>query len=206
MPSRHDPEGSPSPAADALPDTGPRLSPLLEGRDERQVRALEPWGGERAANVFATLVRHTDLFEVWSPFAYKLLMDSALTPRLRELVILRVSWRIASSYEWGHHVRLARRAGLADEEIEALATPDPKLDSAFERTLAAATDELLADDEISAATWSGLGPELTAEQRVELVFLVGGYRMLASALRTLGVAAERPLPPLGHSSVPADSM
>ena len=184
--------------------TEPRLAPVGNGGDARQSRALKPWGGERAANVFATMVRHVDLFEVWSPFAHKLLLESAFSDRHREIVILRVSWRTASTYEWGHHVRMARRSGLSDAEIESLAAPDPGLATPIERALVAATDELLDSDEVSDATWGELEGEFSSEQLVELLFLVGGYRMLAMALKTLRVSAERTLPPLGRSSVDDD--
>jgi alkylhydroperoxidase family enzyme len=197
--------GSKQPPADDTVNQAPHLAPLIDGRTERQARALEPWGSERAPNVFATLVRHIGLFEAWSPFAHKLLLDSALAPRHRELVILRVSWRIGSSYEWGHHVRIGLRAGLSYDEIESLATAEPGLGSALEAALVAATDELLDLDEMPRATWAVLERDLSSDQLVELLFLVGGYRMLAMALKTLGVAAERPLPPLGRSSVEGSS-
>ena len=51
-----------------------------------------------------------------------LLMKGNLSPRVREIVILRVAWRSGSTYEWGQHVRIGLDSGLAQHEIDALAT------------------------------------------------------------------------------------
>ena len=43
------------------------------------------------------------------------------------LVILRVAHRCACTYEWEHHVRLGRRAGLPPEQIELVVTMTSEL-------------------------------------------------------------------------------
>ncbi len=178
----------------------PRLVPAEpEDRDERTQRALAPWGGDKAANVFTTLVQHTDLFESWSPFARKLLWESELSDRHREMVILRIAWRTGSDYEWGQHVRIARRAEMSDREIELVAADPAAFADATDRYLMVATDELFDNDEIGDDTWRTLESLLTTEQLIEMVFLAGGYRMLAGALKTLKVQLDRPMPPLGAS-------
>jgi alkylhydroperoxidase family enzyme len=40
----------------------------------------------------------------------------------RELMILRIAARAQAAYEWDQHLRIARRAGLADETVLAAAT------------------------------------------------------------------------------------
>jgi alkylhydroperoxidase family enzyme len=154
--------------------------------------------------VFATVARHVELFEAWSPFAHKLLLDSSFAARPREIVILRVARRSGCAYEWGHHARIGLRSGLTEAEVESLATGEPWLADACERDLVLAVDELSDQDRISGDTWTRLTYALSEEQLVEPPFLVGGYRMLAGALNTLGVAPECPLPALGEatSSVP----
>ncbi|WP_016694368.1 carboxymuconolactone decarboxylase family protein [Rhodococcus rhodochrous] len=185
-----------------MSESQPRLSPLDPAQyDDRSAEALAPWGGDRAANVFKTLAHHIDLFEAWTPFAWRLLLESALTERQRELVILRVSWRVQSEYEWGHHVRIGRKAGLSDEEIIQAAEPSPVFADPIETAVVRATDELIDADEVSEATWSELATELSDNQLVELVLLAGSYRMLAGALKTLRVAPDRELAPLGAAVV-----
>ena len=68
----------------------------------------------RTYNVLATVVRHPDLLERWSAFAGHVLgPTSTLSPRDREILILRIGWLNRSEYEFGQHVLFARRAGLS---------------------------------------------------------------------------------------------
>jgi hypothetical protein len=61
------------------------------------------------------------------PYRYHIVGDSSLTPRHRELLILRTAVNCAASYEWEHHVIRGREAGLSDKEIERVKDgPDAK--------------------------------------------------------------------------------
>jgi 4-carboxymuconolactone decarboxylase len=141
-----------------------------------------------AGNALATLVRHPDLTAVYLPFNTYLLEASTLPARIRELVILRVAHVRSCTYEWGHHVDLASQAGISDEEIAAVQTGS--LTDTFDRTLIAAVDELHAASRIEADTWAALGTRLDDRQRMDLIFTVGGYGVLATALNTFGVELE----------------
>jgi hypothetical protein len=49
--------------------TGVRIAPVAPAdRSPLQRQLLEPVFGDRAANVFATLVTHPAMFEAWMPF------------------------------------------------------------------------------------------------------------------------------------------
>src|SRR5205085_7628567 len=102
--------------------TTPRIPPIAKEDvdSDSQTSGLLGMAGPMtgpASNIFTTLVRHPGLFRKWMPFGGKLLGGGKLPPRDRELLILRTGWRCRSEYEWGQHVRLARDAGLTDEEI-----------------------------------------------------------------------------------------
>ena len=45
---------------------------------------------------------------------------SKLDPRLRELAILQVGYLARSAYEYSHHVKLGREAGVTDDDIRAI--------------------------------------------------------------------------------------
>ena len=53
-----------------------------------------------------------------------------------------------------------------------------------------AVDDLTADYTVSEATWAELGQVFTDEQRMDLVFTIGGYLLLAMAVNTFGVQEE----------------
>ena len=61
-----------------------------------------------------------------------------------------------------------------------------------DRILLRATDELLATDDLADGTWTALRAAYDERRAIEIVMLVGHYRMLATALRTLRVQPDRP--------------
>src|SRR5438270_7899028 len=52
-------------------------------------------------------------------------LSSCLDARRREMVVLRVAHATGAGYEWAQHERLARHAGVTDQEIDAIATEEP---------------------------------------------------------------------------------
>ncbi|MCT9079610.1 carboxymuconolactone decarboxylase family protein [Streptomyces fulvoviolaceus] len=174
----------------------PRLSPLPDDQwDERTREALSSLLPRRLRNergagpAMATLARHPQLAEIFLPFSTYVLFHSTLPPRLRELATLRVARRRDCAYEWTSHLVLARQAGLTEAEIEAAGrgkAADP-LDS----LVLAAVDELEDDSTVSDRTWDALGEHLDERQRMDLVFTVGTYALLAMAFNTFGVLPDQ---------------
>src|SRR5215218_732307 len=82
------------------------------------VWALGRATGGRPLNIFTTLARHRGLFRRWLWFAGALMPGGKLPRRDSELVILRVADNSGCAYEWGHHERLGKRAGVSSEEVE----------------------------------------------------------------------------------------
>jgi alkylhydroperoxidase family enzyme len=175
----------------------PRVPPLPEAEWTDEQRAL--LGSEKnpmgPMNIFRTLIRHVELYRRFMKFGHQVLYKSSLTPRERELVILRVGWRCDSAYEFHQHTRIGRAVGLADDDVERIKRgPDADGWTAQERELLRAVDELRDDSFISDATWKALGARYDDKQLIDLVFLVGHYSMIAMALNSLGVQIEeRPL-------------
>lgn len=141
-----------------------------------------------AGNALATLVRHPDLARAFLRFNIHLLFRSTLPERVRELAILRVAHRRGSPYEWSHHVELGKRAGLIDADIAAVQSGDPV--DEFDRVVLMAVDELDEKSNVSDATWASLSERLDERQRMDLVFTVGCYALLAIAFNTFGVELE----------------
>lgn len=171
----------------------PRIPPLPEDQRDDQARELLEQAGARpsgASNIFATLVRHPGLFRRWLPFGGKLLAGK-LPPRDRELLILRTGWNCSSAYEWAQHVRIARTAGLGDDEIARVqGGPGAPGWSTADATLLRAADELHAGARISDATWAALAATYDERQMIEVPMLVGHYHLVAFTLNSLGVPVE----------------
>ena len=176
----------------------PRIEPLPEAEwSEEQRKLIQPmkdrWGF--VFNVLQTMIRNMPLFLAWSPLGTHLMDTSALSPRHRELLILRVAWRTRSEYEWGQHVVMSQSVGLSPEDFERIKSgPDAEGWEVFDATLLRATDELLDDTMLSDEVWSALANRLSDEQMTDLIFTVGHYKMLAMALNSLGVQRDPNVP------------
>jgi alkylhydroperoxidase family enzyme len=139
-------------------------------------------------NVFTTLARHPALYKAWLSFGGARL-DGTLPARDRELAILRTAYHSDSTYEWSHHTRIAREAGLTDLEIESIRQHDA-LWSVEDRLVLQVADDLHYAGDVTDATWAALCDRYDEARRIELVMLVAHYGMLALVLKTLRVQLE----------------
>jgi 4-carboxymuconolactone decarboxylase len=166
--------------------TAPRVTPVDFGSLTESQRAV---AGIGASNVILTLVRHPDLLKPWLNLAATLLLSTRLSPRARELTILRVALRTTCEYEWANHVLGALAAGATEGEIRALSDPSaawPDADAALLR----AVDDLCDDDCVSETTWAALTATRDEVEIIEILTLIGYYRMNAGLLNSLGVQTE----------------
>ena len=173
-----------------------RLPPLPADRWDDTVNTalkgmLPRWrrNPENAGTVLATLVRHPELTQAYLGFNVYILFNSTLSGRLRELMILRIATLTDCAYEVSHHKVLGREAGLTEEEIDAALRGEGLCDA--DRTALAAVDELESNARISDATWTALSDHFDEKQRMDLVFTVGSYRMLAMAINTFDIQLEQ---------------
>lgn len=169
----------------------PRVPPLTDEQIDPEIK--EQVGG-RILNIFRTLAHHPKLMKRWLVFGSHILTKSSLSPRDRELVILRVGWLCESGYEWAQHVVIGKAAGLSDEEIDRI-TQGGDADgwSPAEAALLRATDELHNDSFIGDTTWSSLSQRYSTQQLMDFVFTVGQYRTVSMALNTFGVQLDEGL-------------
>jgi 4-carboxymuconolactone decarboxylase len=179
---------------------GPRIPP--QPRDEwpediRRILEAKPEGLRRSLsehNIFPTLARHPELFRAWLPFGGFLLTAGKLSGRDRELLILRIAVRCASSYEWGQHVRISLEGGIDRETIDRVPEgPEAEGWNPHEAALLRAADELHDDARISDTTWEALAETYDTQRLIEATMLIGHYHMLAFALNSLGVELDEGL-------------
>jgi len=148
-------------------------------------------GRPRGLNVLGTLAQYPALAQAFHTFNGHVLFATRLSPRQRELLVLRVAARRQSAYEWRQHVVLAGDAGITPEEVGWLGQgPEATGWSPLDRALIQAVDELIDDAEVGDATWAALADELDVEQLMDVVFTVGAYDALAMALRSFGVQLD----------------
>ncbi len=168
-----------------------RLQPLPADQwDEATQQALSAMRGADTNNALSTLAHHPALAKAFLRFNVHLLTSSTLPPRIRELAILRVAHRRQCAYEWSHHVRMAKDEGITDDEIARAAAARRGRFDAFDRAVITGVDELDEKSKLSDQTWAALGERLNDQQRMDFVFTVGCYILLAMAFNTFGIQLE----------------
>jgi AhpD family alkylhydroperoxidase len=160
--------------------------------NEAIVRLVGLGTGGGRPNIFATLARHRRLVRRGLGFAGALMPGGRLPRPDSELVILRVAHRCRCDYEWHHHERLGRLAGLSAEEIaSARIGPDAPGYTPRQAAILRAVDELHDAREIGDDTWEDLRRlGLSDTDLIELCLLAGHYEMLAGTLNSLRVQPD----------------
>jgi len=176
-----------------MPSNTPRIAPLPRDQWDPEVQEIlqATQMGGRVLNIFQTLARHPKLLKRWLVFGNHVLIKSTLSPRERELLILRTGWNCQAEYEWGQHAAIAKQIGLADAEIERVTRgPDAPGWDPFEAVLLRAADELHRDSCVGDATWAALAARYSTQQLMDVVFTVGQYTLVSMALRSFGVQLD----------------
>ena len=121
-----------------------------------------------------------------------LLTETDLEPRLRELVILRVAQRCDGRYAWVQHASVAAIVGVSDAQIAVLErgeTPNA-LFADRERTAFAFADEVLDTCSATDDTFAAVREIFSPTEVLELLLLIGYFRMICGVMNTLQVELE----------------
>ena len=178
----------------------PRIEPVdLDRLDADQRAALEPFlaseggkvGGGKILNIFRTLAHAPKALTAFLGWGnYILSKRNALSPRDRELVILRTGYNCRSGYEWTQHKRIGLDCGLTDDEIAQIKTgPDAEGWNDLDRAMLRATDDLTGNHFVTDASWAALAP-LGDKGRMDLVMTVGQYTQVSMILNSFGIQVE----------------
>jgi 4-carboxymuconolactone decarboxylase len=126
------------------------------------------------------LIRHAELYKAHMEVAQKYLSDCEMRIRDRELAILRIAWLSQAPFEWGSHVKIAKRNGITSEEIERVIEGSSAPGwSKEDRAIVRAVEELHSDSMITDDTWADLEEFYNDKKLIELVILAGQYKTVA---------------------------
>jgi alkylhydroperoxidase family enzyme len=149
--------------------------------------------------VFALMLKHPGLFRCQMEMGIQLLGKGTISPRERELAILRVGWLCRAPFEWGEHVDVAKRYGVTDEEIDRVTRGSSAPGwTSHEAAILRGVEELLGDQMISDDTWSVLERTWTERQLIEFPTLIGQYVATAYAQNSLRIRLAADNPGLRH--------
>lgn len=159
-----------------------RFEPALQKRLE------ELWG--KPVNLYRALANHPALATAWTEFANAIRHDSRTPRGLRELMILRTAQIARSDYEWAHHLRMARNAGVSEAKIGALAGwRGAKEFDAKERAALALTEAVMACD-VGDEVYAEVKRHFSDAEFVELSLTAGFYAMVSRMLDALRVELD----------------
>jgi 4-carboxymuconolactone decarboxylase len=163
-----------------IPLTG--FEPVLKKRLE------ELWG--TPPNLYRALANHPAIVGAWTEFANTLRHGSRTPRALRELVILRGAQVSASEYEWAQHLRMARKAGVREAQISALAgwRTSPEFDAREKAALQLA--ESVTSGRVGDEAYREAMRHFDHHDYVELAVTAGLYAMVARVLDAMAVELE----------------
>ncbi len=183
-----EPRIPPRPTADWDAEADAAAASLRHPRSTR--KPGEPMKERPASHIMGIFAWHPDLASAFYAFNNHVFRGT-LSERDRELATIRITWLRRAEYEWVQHVRMARRIGLPEEEIDAImAGPDSAVWGPRDAALLRAVDEIAADRYVSDETWKQLSEHLDRKQLMDLVFTAGCYDLLAMAFRTFGLELD----------------
>jgi AhpD family alkylhydroperoxidase len=153
-----------------------------------QKRLEELWG--TPVNLYRALGNHPALTAAWTEFANAIRHDSKTPRALRELMILRTAQIAHSEYEWAHHLRMARKAGVSEAKIAVLADwRASKEFDAKERAAIALTEAIMACN-VTDAVHAEVKRHFSDAEFVELSLTASFYAMVSRMLDSMRVEMD----------------
>jgi len=161
------------------------LAPLVERiREQRSGKLLE---------LYRMLLHSPPVADGWLHLGTAVRYQAALDGRSRELAICRVGQLNGARYEWDHHVPLARREGVSEEQLEALSDwPSSVHFDARQRALLAYADAMTRDVAVPDEIFDPLTEHFDEREVVELTATIAFYNMVSRFLVALAIEDEKP--------------
>jgi alkylhydroperoxidase family enzyme len=148
------------------------------------------------AHLFLTLAHHPALLQRFNVLAGLFYVRSALSPYEREATTLRVAARVNCPYEIYQHIPIASQVGLSGDITEAILDSNTDL-ATFPHELGqllAFVDAVL-EGTVNDDLWGQQALQRGPDQILELICLIGFYRLTADVLNNVRVEIDHELLP-----------
>ena len=169
---------------------------LLETSEDPRAQALieRLRAGRRGSllGIYKALLHNGQLAETWFEHLNAVRWETDLSGRLREILIIRIGWRLDCAYIQRQHIpKLAEPEGLDAEDCAALLRDDTgmRFDEAEQSAILLA-DELTVSAKASRASVDRILVHFSEKQLVEMVVLIGTYNMHARFVNGLEIDLE----------------
>ncbi|CAM4043928.1 carboxymuconolactone decarboxylase family protein [Bordetella muralis] len=159
----------------------PETRPLVE-RIERE-RSSVP-------NLYRMLLNSPPVAQGWLTYLTAIRQQTGLSPKLREMLILRVAVLNQADYEFEQHLPIALQAGCRQAEMTALKNGDFGPLDTGERAAMAYCDEMTREIRVRDSTFAAVREAFDNKEIVEITATVAAYNMVSRFLEAIQVDHE----------------
>jgi AhpD family alkylhydroperoxidase len=164
--------------------TSPRVAPVAPGsRPElAELEARIRGARGRLSPLYQVLLNSPKLAAGWEHLFTVIRQQTAVPPRLRELVILRIAVLNGAGYEFEAHVPHALQAGLSRDAIDGLRSNAVHAFQGVEQLVLRYTDAMTRELQVPDALMEDLKRHFDDKTLVELTATIAGYNMVSRFL------------------------
>lgn len=154
------------------------------------VRRIESERG-KLANLYKMLLHSPPVAEGWLTFLTAIRQKGQLSPRVRELVILRIAVINDAEYEFVAHAPLGISEGLSQAQVDGLR--EDRLDSFDDKDRAVLQycDSMTKDVHVPDDVFEKVRELLNERELVELTATIGAYNLVSRFLEAMKIDPER---------------
>lgn len=168
--------------------------------------------GGKVPDLYRLLANAPELLQAWTDLAWPLRAADHASRALRELLIMRTAQLTGARYEWAHHWSLAVIAGVAEEQLRALADWESSdLFNVQERAALSLADEMVRDGHPSDAAFAPVRKLFDEKATIQIVLTVAFYVCVARFAGAFALDLESgyeavPLLPAHPSHQPSETL
>lgn len=167
----------------------PRTSADTEGEVQRVLGKLEAGGND--IKIMRLMANSPQAFRPFLLMSLSLMERAALPPNHREVAILRLGTLLEVEYEWREHVPMSAKAGVTDEQREAIRWGRVDDEDLFDQPQLLAlriVDTILTEQAMPTALWDQACAQWGREGALDLVLVVGWWGgFVPNVIRCLGI-------------------
>lgn len=142
-------------------------------------------------NVVKMMANAPASFLGFQELAAGVLFKSQFDPRKREIAVCRIGSVTRAEYEWTHHVRVAKRLGVTDEEIGIIGSENPVTSLDEESNLLCrVADEISLNVRLSDEALARILERYGVQGATELILCCSYFNMVSRFLESTRVELE----------------
>jgi 4-carboxymuconolactone decarboxylase len=147
--------------------------------------------GARILNFYKVLANSPHVARNVIRLGNSLIGKTTLSPKLRELTIMRIAKLCDCEYEWVQHTPVALQSGVSRAQLDAIGCwKESNNFNGEERAILQYVDEVAQNVKVADATFEALKKYLNEQHIVEITLAIGWWGMLARLFVPLEVEVD----------------